>query len=102
MPAQARIPVQPADFCIFYAGDAYSTANKIMGRQSAGKAFMKGVARTWSQGPVTGLGPDVRSGHAMASQLKGEGFSGQLQWHNLPDWRGAQAAGTLYYPAPPA
>ncbi len=92
----------PADFCIFYAGDAYSTANKIMGRQSAGKSFMKGVARTWPHGPVMGLGPDERSARAMAAQLKGDGFSGPLQWHNLPDWRGAQAAGTLYYPAPPA
>ena len=28
-------------FAIYYAGDAYSTANKIMGRRSAGKAFMR-------------------------------------------------------------
>ena len=34
------------NFAIYYAGDAYSTANKIMGRQSAAKAFMRGVART--------------------------------------------------------
>jgi len=31
------------NFAIYYAGDAYSTAQKIMGRQSAGKAFMRGV-----------------------------------------------------------
>lgn len=91
-----------ADFSIYYAGDAYSTASKIMGRQSAGKALIKGVARTWPQGPVSGIGPDQRAARAMADQLRTDGFSGSLQWHTVPDWRGAYAVGAVYYPAPPA
>lgn len=88
-------------FAIYFSSDAYSTANKMMGRQSAGKAFMKGVARTWPNEPVRGLGHDARSAQSMARQLKDDGFKGRLEWSTLPDWRSAQVAGTLYYPAPP-
>lgn len=95
-------PNYPMNFAICYAGDAYSTADKIMGRQSAGKAFMKGVARAWSTGVVRGLGQGEQSAQSMAKQLQGDGFAGQVQWSNLPDFGTAKSAGTLYYPAPPA
>ena len=91
-----------SQFAIYYAGDAYSTSNKIMGRQSAGKAFMKGMARTYPLGEVRGLGAYQNGGAEMAKQLQANGFKGQLQWGVVPDWRVAAEVGTLYYPAPPA
>jgi starch synthase len=91
-----------SQFAIYYAGDAYTTSNKIMGRQSAGKAFMKGIARTYPSGELRGLGALNRSANEMVSQLKSNGFSGQLKWGVVPDWRVAAEVGTLYYPAPPA
>ena len=94
-------PMSKLSFAIYYAGDAYTTASKIMGRQSAGKAFMRGVARGWQRETVHGVGPDTQTAHAMLKQMKGDGFEGQLQWRNLPDWQGAAELGALYYPAPP-
>ncbi len=94
--------MQQNNFAIFFAGDAYSTANKIMGRQSAGKAFMRGVARTWPSGVVDGVGSDAQAAAAMERQLRGDGFTGKLRWHPLSGWQGTASAGTLYYPAPPS
>lgn len=90
------------NLAIYYAGDAYSTTQKIMGRQSAGKAFMKGVARTWPKEVIRGLGQSDRAAQSMMRQLQADGFAGQVQWSNLPDFGTAKSAGTLYYPAPPA
>ena len=87
-------------FAIYYAGDAYSTSNKIMGRNSAGKAFMRGVARKWPVGIVHGLGQGVHTAKAMMNQLSGDGFSGQLKWIELPNWAALGKVGALYYPAP--
>ena len=56
------------NFAIYFAGDAYSTANKIMGRQSAGKAFMKGVARTWAYGVVRGVGQNESAARELLAQ----------------------------------
>lgn len=88
-------------FAIYYANEAYSTANKIMGRQSAGKAFLKGIVRTWPQGTMWGLGQGERAGQALAQQLQADGFTGQLKWGHLPSWQAVSEVGTLYYPAPP-
>lgn len=88
------------DFAIYYAGDAYSTAGKIMGRQSAGKAMIKGVARTWPDGPVTGLGPLRQGGQALAHQLQADGFKGKVRWSQLPDLAAAREAGSVYFPSP--
>lgn len=90
------------NFAIYYAGDAYSTANKIMGRQSAGRAFMRGVARTWPNATLHGLGQGEKNAKGMLSQLQGDGFTGTLRWSELPDWSIVAQVGTLYYPAPPA
>ena len=89
-----------APFAIYYSGDAYSTAKKIMGRQSAGKAFMRGVARTWPQTDLHGLGQGSGSGKAMYTQLAAEGFTGQLKWIEVPNWAALGDVGTLYYPSP--
>jgi glycosyltransferase involved in cell wall biosynthesis len=92
----------PSNFAIYYASDAYSTAKKIMGRQSAGKAFMRGLARTWPQGTLTGVGQGQASARVMLSQLQGDGFKGTLRWTQLPDWEALELLGALYYPAPPS
>jgi len=90
------------NFAIYFAGDAYSTANKVMGRQSAGKAFMKGVARTWAYGVVRGVGQNESAARELLAQLRGDGFQGTVQWSHLPQFHSTIEAGTLYYPAPPA
>ena len=89
-------------FAIYYAGDAYSTANKIMGRQSAGKAFMRGVARTWPKADLHGLGQGAATAKAMYAQLAGDGFDGQLKWLDVPNWAALGEVGALYYPSPAA
>jgi alpha-maltose-1-phosphate synthase len=89
-------------FAVYFAGDAYSTTSKIMGRQSAGKAFMKGLARTYPNFELSGIGNSKSSAIEMAKQLNSNGFTGQLKWSTLPNFNAASEAGTLYYPAPPA
>jgi glycosyltransferase involved in cell wall biosynthesis len=89
-------------FALYYAGDGYSTARRMTGRQAAGQALLKGIARTWSQALAHGCGTDPRDAQAMLRQLRQSGFDGQLHWSSLPDCQAAAAAGTLYYPAPPA
>lgn len=93
---------KPPSFAIYYAGDAYSTANKIMGRQSAGKAFMRGVARTWPTAGLHGLGQGANAAKAMLSQLTADGFGGQLKWIELPHWAALAEVGAVYYPSPAA
>jgi starch synthase len=89
-------------FAIYYAGDAYSTANKIMGRQSAGKAFMRGVARTWPKAELHGFGKGTEAAKAMYTQFSGDGFDGHLNWIEVPNWAKLGEVGTLYYPSPAA
>ncbi len=88
-------------FAIYSAGDAYSTSNKIMGRQSAGKSFIKGIAKSYFNQPIAALGPSQASGHSLLAQLQADGFQSQLKWSTLPNLTMAKAVGTLYYPAPP-
>jgi starch synthase len=88
-------------FAIYYAGDAYNTAQKIMGRQSAGKAFIKGIARTWPDATLYGQGPDADGGHTLAQQLAQDGYAGDVRWNRLPNLGPAIQIGALYYPAPP-
>lgn len=89
------------NFAIYYAGDAYSTEQKIMGRQAAGKSFLNGVARTWSSGHVRGVVHDGAGAQAFSRQLEQDGFKGTFSSSVLPDWSAAREAGVLYYPAPP-
>ncbi len=88
-------------FAIYFAGDAYSTAQKIMGRQSAGKAFMKGIVRQWPAGQVCAMGHDLRAAQALRAQLSADGFAGSIRWSSLPEFTTATETGCLYYPAPP-
>lgn len=90
------------NFAIYYVGDAYSTEKKIMGRQSAGKSFMRGVARTWPQATMHGMGQGRKTAEAMLKQLLGDGFSGSLRWIELPNWQALAEVGCLYYPSPTA
>lgn len=88
-------------FAIFYEGEAYSTAGKIMGRQAAGESFIAGVARTWPKGPMYAAGRSQPQALELGRQLRADGFSGQVRWTTLPDWQGVLDVGALYYPAPP-
>jgi glycosyltransferase involved in cell wall biosynthesis len=88
------------NFALCYTGDAYSTSAKIMGRQSAGKALMKGVARRWTDGEIQGFGASRASGQAMARQLKGDGFTGTVRWRMAPGDDVLSQLGAVYYPAP--
>lgn len=88
------------NFAIFFASDGYSTDHKIMGRQSAGKALIKGVARRWKADQVYGCG--VRSsGQIMMGQLRGDGFTGTLRWQDMSGHQVLQQVGALYIPGPP-
>lgn len=73
-----------------------------MGRQSAGKAFMRGMARTWPKAELHGLGQGTETAKAMYGQLAGDGFDGQLKWIEVPNWAALGDVGTLYYPSPVA
>ncbi|MDP2139748.1 MAG: glycosyltransferase family 4 protein [Gammaproteobacteria bacterium] len=90
------------NFAIFFASEPYSTATRIMGRQAAGKAFMKGVARTWPRETIAGIGVGGPAGQAMYEQLSADGFKGRIHWSSLPDSQAASRAGALYYPSPPS
>ena len=90
------------NFAIYYVGDGYSTDKKIMGRQSAGKALMKGVARRWKTDEVHGFGTGAAtSGQAMLKQLQSDGFTGALRWREAPGDAVLEDLGAVYYPGPP-
>lgn len=93
--------VLPINFAIYFAGDAYSTSKKIMGRQSAGKAFLRGVVRTWPSGPLNALVHDKEGAASFADQLSGDGYRGEVRHSSLPNWGAAKEAGAVYYPSPP-
>lgn len=88
------------NFALYYAGDAYSTAGKIMGRQSAGKALMKGVARRWPDGEVHAFGNNKANAGRMVDQLKADGFTGAMRWRQAPGDAALDRLGAVYYPAP--
>jgi starch synthase len=92
--------LKPINFAISYVGDAYSTAQKIMGRQSTGKSFMRGVARCWPSGTIVGVGNGDATARSMLRQLEGDGFSGELRWIEAPNWQALLETGCLYYPSP--
>ncbi len=88
-------------FALYHAGDAYSTTHKIMGRQSAGKAFLRGLARRYPQSRIGALGPGREGAAALQAQLRADGHLGSVDYDVLPDLGVAQRLGTLYFPAPP-
>lgn len=92
--------MQPLNFAIFVGGDAYSTDKKIMGRQSAGEAMIRGVARKWRQGTVHAFGAHRSAGQALADQLAKNGFEGSVRWRGVQGDEALDALGAVYYPAP--
>lgn len=84
-------------FCLFHAGDGYSTSARIMGRQSAGSELIKGVARRWPDAEVPFAG-ERGAGAALAAQLRAAGHRGGVGWRDL---HGGPSPGAVYYPAPP-
>ncbi len=91
----------PLEFAIYYAGDAYSTAQKIMGRQSAGKSFIKGLAKNYPDRAIHALGTHKQSAQSLVNQLREDGHHAPIVWSTLPSMTSAEQVGTLYYPAPP-
>lgn len=92
---------QSPSFSVFYAGDAYSTSQKIMGRQSAGKQFLSGLAMKYPEGRITALGPKPQGRAAIEQQLRQGGHLGAVGFDVLPRAEELKRIGTLYYPAPP-
>jgi len=88
------------NFAIYYVSDGYSTDQKIMGRQSAGKALIKGVARKWKTSELHGFGASRSAGQTMLKQLQGDGYSGTLRWRESPGDRVLDELGAVYFPAP--
>jgi starch synthase len=88
-------------FSVYYVDDAYSTKHKMMGRQSTGKSFMRGLARFCPQSQISGVGLNNHGGKAMYSQLRESGFQGQVRWRLIEDVYRSSDIGTIYYPAPP-
>ena len=88
------------NFAINFVGDGYSTSKKIMGRQSAGKSLIRGMARRWQNTIVSGYG--VGGANAMAQQLKSEGFLNKVRWFDAKRNTPPQGLNAVYYPAPPS
>lgn len=87
-------------FAIYYADDAFTFKNKVMGRQSAGKSFLKGFINHNHSGKINALGHFSEDSQALRRYLSSEGFEGTLKWSNLPNTESALESGVLYYPAP--
>ncbi|HEX8553345.1 MAG TPA: glycosyltransferase family 4 protein [Sphingomonas sp.] len=92
--------IDTPNFCLFYADDGYSTANKIMGRQSAGSALIRGMARRWSDAPIHGVGSAPAAATQMAARLKAGGHRSRVAWRDLGAPTRLDPA-AVYYPAPP-
>ena len=64
---------------------------------------MRGIARTWPQDTLYGMGQGQHAGKSMLNQLQCDGFKGALRWIELPNWKGlAEEVGCMYYPSPAA
>ncbi len=95
-----NLALSSVNFALFGASDAYSTDRKIMGRQSAGKALIRGVARRWPAQPVHVFGYQKSAGQAIAAQLMAEGHTGSVHWRPGHGDETLDALGAVYYPAP--
>jgi starch synthase len=89
-------------FAVFFADDAFSTAKKIMGRQSAGKSFLRAIVESEVNGKLFALVSNKSSINNLISQITADGFRGSLEVSKLPDVSAAKNTGALYYPAPPS
>lgn len=73
-----------------------------MGRQSAGKALIRGIARRWPTQSVHVFGYQKAAGQAIAAQLTAEGHTGSVHWREGKGDDALDALGAVYYPAPVA
>jgi glycosyltransferase involved in cell wall biosynthesis len=95
------VVTQTPNFAVNFIGDGFSTSKKIMGRQSAGKALMRGMARRWQNAEVGSFCSSQQMAEAMLAQLRGDGFSGKIRWHNSKSLSPSTRLNSVYYPAPP-
>ncbi|WP_394653520.1 glycosyltransferase family 4 protein [uncultured Sphingomonas sp.] len=94
------MPDEQPNFCVFYSGDGYSTAAKIMGRQSAGRALVEGIARRWPDAAIAFAAADQKAGAKLDAQLRGAEHRGGTRWRDLAG-TGPLHPGAVYYPAVP-
>lgn len=92
---------QGPNFGIIYADDAYTTKNKLMGRQVAGKSLLRGMARFWPEGEFSLLCYQAQDAHGLGAELQSNGWVGRIKASLLPNSSALPATRTLYYPAPP-
>jgi glycosyltransferase involved in cell wall biosynthesis len=92
--------VNEPNFAINFVGDGYSTSKKIMGRQSAGKSLIRGMARKWQNSIINGFG--TGAANDLVKQLKSEGFLSKVRWFNEQTTTPPQGLNAVYYPAPPS
>ncbi len=90
---------EPMNFGIQYLGDGYSTEAKLMGRQAAGKALLKGITDTWPEGPIFGFGQGTAS-RAMLTQVRGNGYQGKISWWEQGGGRPSVFPTAIYHPGP--
>jgi len=95
------VVTQAPNFAINFIGDGFSTSKKIMGRQSAGKSLMRGIARRWQTKELGSFGSGQQVAAAMLAQLRVDGFSGTIRWHNSKSLLPSNRLNSVYYPAPP-
>jgi glycosyltransferase involved in cell wall biosynthesis len=88
-------------FASYWALDAYSTREKLMGRQQNGENFLHSViALDKSAGFTRWAGFEPKPSQSLKQSLIDGGFQGRLQWHALMDRKSANSVDVLYYPAP--
>jgi starch synthase len=94
------MPDTSPNFALFYSDDGYSTKGKIMGRQSAGSALLKGIARRWPGGEIVNAGTSGKAGARMQERLRSYGHTGRVRWYDTAG-EDAWKPNAVYYPAPP-
>jgi len=88
-------------FALHFVPEGYSVAGqKLMGRQAAGAGLLRAVARNGELATVGCYA--AREAHAAECerQLRGFGYTGQVEWVAPGRPQGLGRFGTLYHPAP--
>jgi starch synthase len=97
-------PAAPAPgsprFAIRYIADGFTTDGKIMGRQSAGKSLIRGMARRWKTDTLYGWGGPLDAPAAMEAQVRADGFAGKVVWCDRAGGLSSSALDAIYVPAP--
>ena len=72
-----------------------------MGRQSAGKSLIRGIARRWQTAELSSFSSSQQVAAEMLAQLRADGFSGTIRWHDSKSLSPSSRLDSVYYPAPP-